>query len=62
MSYVLGFQSLQWITPMNSKESRFKLFDDIKGRPVTADNNANPVSSNGVLAIAVAIEKKIWDC
>ena len=29
---------------MSSKESRFKLFDDIKGRPVTADKIANPVS------------------
>ena len=42
---------------MSSKESTLKLFDDIEGLTVTADNCANPVSSNGGLAIPVAIEK-----
>ncbi len=43
---------------MSSKNSTFKLFDDIDGVEVTADNSANPISSNGGLAIPVAIEKR----
>lgn len=42
---------------MSSKEATLKLFDDIEGLPVIADNCANPVSLNGGLAIPVAIEK-----
>ena len=41
---------------MSSKDSRLQLFDDIDGRKVTANDSANPVSSNGGLAIPVAIE------
>ena len=50
-----------YIRPMNSEDLRFQLFDVIDEREVTADDCANPVSSNSGLAIPVAIEK-IWDC
>ena len=43
---------------MSSKDSMFQLFDDIDDREVTADNSANPVSSNGGLALPVAIERR----
>ena len=43
---------------MSSIEPTFKLFDDIAGRELTADNSANPVSSNGAIAILVATEKR----
>ena len=42
---------------MSSKKFTSKLFDDIEGLPVTADKCADPVRSNGGLAIPVAIEK-----
>ena len=43
---------------MSSEDSKFHLFDDIDGQEVTADDSANPVSSNGGLAIPVAIENR----
>ena len=50
---------------MSSIVTRFQLFDDIDGREITTDDSANTISSNGGLAIPVAIEKelrlsKVW--
>lgn len=42
---------------MNSEESTFPLMDDTDDRKVTSEISANPVSSNGCIAIPVATEK-----